>query len=152
MRKILFLFIFILTCLNVNSQVNVSKFKNVDVDKLIESIIHVESKGKNHAVSKDGSCVGPLQIRKIVVDDCNEYLKMKKSNKRYSYKDRYNKNKSIEMFLLIQERYKSTNRKKSKTNLEHMIRLWNGGCYYSIKKTQKYFEKVLKQYKNNKVN
>ena len=81
--------------------------ENYNMEKLIKAIIHVESNGNIAEVSSDGECVGILQIKKIVVDDCNEYLKMKGKNKRFTYNDRLNKEKSIEMFYLIQERYKN---------------------------------------------
>lgn len=112
-----------------------SKF---DWSNVIEAIIQVESKGNTRAVSKDGSCVGILQIKKILVDDCNEYLKMKKSKKRFSYNDRYSKEKSIEMFYLIQERYNKTN------DIEKAIRMWNGGPKYKATKTSKYYKEVTK--------
>ena len=34
-----------------------------------------------------------MQIKKLVVDDCNEYLKLKGSKKRFTYQDRYDVNK-----------------------------------------------------------
>lgn len=120
--------------------------ENYNMEKLIKAIIHVESSGNIAEVSSDGECVGILQIKKIVVDDCNEYLKMKGKNKRFTYNDRLNKEKSIEMFYLIQERYKNFKRFKSNSDIEHMIRLWNGGCNYSIKKTNLYFKKVMNAY------
>ncbi len=41
------------------------------------------------------------------------------------------------MFLLIQSYYNPTN------NIEKAIRMWNGGFNYSVKRTQKYFERVM---------
>lgn len=115
-----------------------SKF---DWTNVIEAIIQVESKGNTRAVSKDGTCVGVLQIKTVLVRDCNQYLTMKKSKKRFTYKDRYDREKSIEMFLLIQERYNKTN------NVEKAIRMWNGGPYYSVRKTNKYYNKVMAKLK-----
>ena len=113
-----------------------------DWEPVINAIIQVESKGNTNAISKDQKCVGVLQIQKIVVDDCNEYLtNVLKSKQRFNYDDRYDKDKSIEMFILIQKRYNKSN------NIEKAIRLWNGGCGYSIPKTQNYYEKVMKCYK-----
>ena len=102
---------------------------------VMDAIIQVESEGNPKAKSKD--CVGVLQIRSILVRDVNEYLKIKKISKRFSLNDRFNVNKSKEMFILYQERYNPTN------NVEKAIRLWNGGCRYSVSKTEKYYRKVL---------
>lgn len=127
-------------------ELTTTSVENYSMEKLLKAIIHVESKGNIAEVSNDGECVGILQIKKIVVDDCNEYLKMKGSDKRFTYNDRLNKEKSIEMFYLIQERYKNFKRFRSDSNIEHMIRLWNGGCNYSKNKTDLYFKKVIDVY------
>ena len=118
---------------------------NVNMDKLINVLIHVESKGNANAISKNGTCVGALQIKKVVVDDCNLYLKKQK----YKYEDRFNEEKSIEMFKIIQTKYKNFKRHRSDSDLEHMIRLWNGGCNYNIDSTQSYYEKVMNIYYQN---
>ena len=114
----------------------------------MDAIIHVESKGNVNAISKCGKCVGAMQIKTIVVDDCNEYLKMIGSKKRYTYQDRYNLQKSKEMFLLIQKRYNKSN------DIEKGIRIWNGGCgYYKSPKltaqSSAYYYKVIKEYKKS---
>ena len=124
----------------------------INMTNLIEALITVESNGNPYALSKDSTCVGVLQIKEIVVDDCNEYLKIKGINKRYSYEDRYNRNKSIEMFYLIQERYRNFRTERSETYIEHMIRLWNGGCGYYLKSTQSYYEKVISIYTKKQSN
>ena len=114
---------------------------------IINAIIEVESRGDTNVVSKDGACVGPLQIKKIVVDDCNEYLSLylKDKSKRFTYEDRFDMEKSIEMFILIQKRY------NKKNDIETAIRIWNGGCKYSIEKTQGYYNKVINCYKQQRV-
>ena len=116
--------------------------ESYDWSKLIDAIVKVESKGNASAKSKD--CVGILQIRPILVADCNEYLQMKKSKKRYTLADRLSPKKSKEMFALYQKRYNPTN------NVEKAIRLWNGGCGYSISKTEGYYQKVMKHYNGGK--
>jgi hypothetical protein len=126
----------LMASLAVNAQ---KKSESYDWNKVINAIAMVESKGNASAKSKD--CVGLLQIRPVLVNDCNEYLKLKKSNKRYTLKDRLNPNKSKEMFILYQKRYNPTN------NIEKAIRLWNGGCRYSKAKTEKYYRKTLKYLK-----
>lgn len=114
--------------------------KNVSYnwDKVINAISKVESKENPSAVSKD--CVGILQIRPILVKQCNIWLKNQKSSKRYTLKDRYDVGKSKEMFIMIQEHYNPSH------NVEKAIRLWNGGPNYSVKKTNGYYKKVMKYY------
>lgn len=123
-----------------------TKTNEFDWMPIINAIIQIESKGQTNAVSKDGKCVGVLQIQKVVVDDCNEYLKyyLNQSDKKFTYDDRYDKEKSIEMFLLIQKRYNKNN------DIEKGIRIWNGGCRYSVEKTQIYYDKVMKCYNNQR--
>lgn len=146
MRKFIFLFLITLItfCSNISSKTTNGP---VNINLLIESLIAIESNGIENAVSKDSNCIGVLQIKKIIVDDCNEYLLSKGIKKQFNYDDRYNKEKSIEMFHLIQERYRNYKTHRSKTHIEHMIRLWNGGCGYNIKSTQDYYNKVMVVYK-----
>lgn len=108
-------------------------------DKLINAISIVESNKNPKAVS--GDQVGLLQIRPIMVKDCNRILKFQGSSKRYSLKDRLNPKKSKEMFCIYQGYY------NPKRNIEHAIRLWNGGPSYTKKGTQEYYQKVRKVYK-----
>lgn len=110
---------------------------------VIKAIMYIESKNNVNAVSNDGQCVGIMQIKKIVVDDCNEYLKSKGHKTFYSYDDRFSKDKSIEMFLLVQERYKNYKKHRSKNDIEHIIRIWNGGCNYTVAKTDDYYKNVM---------
>ena len=107
-------------------------------DKLMNAIISVESKGDTNA--KRGNSAGILQLTPIAVAQCNKILKEKKSKKRYTLADRFNAEKSKEMFILIQEYYNPQH------NIEKTIRLWNDGRNYSARKTQKYYQKVLKKY------
>ena len=110
-----------------------------DWTPVIDAIIQVESKGNAKAVSKD--CAGVLQIRPVLVEDVNEYLKMKGKSKRFKLSDRFSPEKSKEMFVLYQKRYNPTN------NVEKAIRLWNGGCGYSVEKTNGYLKKVMSHYR-----
>lgn len=137
MKKFLILLFVALFTLNAKSQ----KPTNKEWNELILSIMYVESRFDATAVNANGDCVGIMQITPIVVKDCNEYLKMKGKNKKYTLQDRYNKEKSVEMFNLIQERYNPSR------NIEKAIRIWNGGCRYSVKKTEKYYTNVIKEYK-----
>lgn len=121
--------------------VSIEEYDGMKWDKMIHSIIQVESSGNPSAVSPCKQYVGVLQIHKIVVDDCNEWLSMNGLKKRYSYKDRFNKEKSIEIFNLYQERY---NKEK---DIHRAIRIWNGGCNYKRKKsTERYYHKVMAEF------
>lgn len=125
----------ILTILCLFFALSLSSFSQNYWNKVIEAIIAVESEGNCNA--RNGQCVGPMQISPVCVRECNQILKEKKSTKRYTLADRYNLQKSKEMFLLIQEKHNSTN------NVEKAIRSWNGGPNYTIAKTNKYYKKVL---------
>ena len=102
---------------------------------VMDAIIQVESEGNPNAVS--GNSVGVMQITPILVKDCNDILKKKKSNKRFTLADRYSVAKSKEMFLLIQSHYNPEN------SIEKAIRSWNGGVRYSVRATNRYYQKVM---------
>lgn len=99
---------------------------------VIEAIAKVESGGNPKAVSKNGTYIGLLQISKSLVDDVNSFVGYRK----YSYQDRYDPEKSIEMFILYQKKYNPEN------NIDKAIRIWNGGPRYTIKGTQSYLSRV----------
>lgn len=105
-----------------------------DWSHVMEAIIEVESNGRHDA--ENGTQIGAMQITPILVKDCNRILSQRGEKHRYTLKDRYNVEKSKEMFCLIQSFYNPTN------NVEKAIRSWNGGQNYSTKATQRYFEKV----------
>lgn len=109
-------------------------------DPVMNAIIQVESEGNTRAVS--GNSVGAMQITPVLVAECNNILKARKSKKRYSLKDRFNLAKSKEMFLLMQSVYNVEN------NIEKAIRSWNGGIRYSIRGTQRYYKKVMSHLSN----
>lgn len=108
-----------------------------DWSKVLNAIAYVESKHNPKAVC--GDQVGLLQIRPIMVKDCNRILEKRGSNKRYTLRDRYSASKSREMFVLYQSHY------NPKGNVERAIRLWNGGSGYFVRATQKYYNKVRKE-------
>ena len=112
-----------------------TKTSGVNWNPVMDAIIQVESEGNPNAVS--GNSVGAMQITPILVKDCNEILKKQKSKKRYTMADRYSVAKSKEMFLLIQSHYNPEN------SIEKAIRSWNGGVRYSVRATNKYFQKVM---------
>ena len=104
--------------------------------EVMEAIIVVESNGR--ADAKNGNQIGAMQITPILVRDCNRILQERQQKHRYTLQDRYNVEKSKEMFCLIQSYYNPSN------NVEKAIRSWNGGQNYSVKTTQRYYETVKK--------
>lgn len=110
--------------------------ENFDWEPVIKAIVQVESEGNTRAV-KGNSC-GAMQITPILVAECNNILKKRKIKKRYTLRDRFSLEKSKEMFLLMQSHFNPLN------DIEKAIRSWNGGNKYSVKRTQRYFEKVMK--------
>ena len=86
-----------------------------DWDIFINALIWVESKGDCMAIGTKND-VGVLQITPILVKDVNRILK----EERYILEDRYSRDKSIEMFNIIQDHY----------NPQHdyhlALKIWNG--------------------------
>ena len=102
---------------------------------LIDAIIHVESRGNVRAYNSKEDAVGCLQIRPIMLREVNRLLGYNK----YKLTDRWNKEKSIQMFNVIKEH--TTN-----PTDEKLARNWNGGCNgYKKQSTLKYWHKVKKQ-------
>jgi len=104
-------------------------------ENVMKAIISVESNGNTKA--RKGNSVGAMQITPILVAECNNILRARRSKKRYKLSDRFSLAKSKEMFLLFQQKY------NPKNCIEWAIRSWNGGIHFSISKTQKYFERVM---------
>ena len=135
--KILFLLLMLLNCSTFNV---IAQNTNVDYSRLITAIGTVESKLNDKAVS--GVHAGFLQISKVTVAECNRINKIKGVSKRYTLKDRFNHQKSIEMFNIIQNFY------NKKGDLHYAILLWNEGCSAmdKPKRKTKYYNKVMKVY------
>jgi hypothetical protein len=103
--------------------------------KLIDAIIHVESRGDSTAYNKREDAVGVLQIRPIMLREVNRLLGYDK----YNLEDRWSKAKSIEMFNVIK------NHTTNPTD-EKLARNWNGGWNgYKKQSTLKYWNKVKEQ-------
>lgn len=115
------------------------KESSFDWTPVMNAIIQVESGGNPIAVS--GPSCGAMQITPICVRECNNILEKRKSKKRYTMNDRFDVQKSKEMFLLIQSFFNRAN------DVEHAIRSWNGGQHYSRRATQRYYEKVMRHLK-----
>lgn len=127
---------------NATADSEAVKTENFDWEPVMKAIVQVESEGNTRAV-KGNSC-GAMQITPILVAECNNILKKRNSKKRYTLRDRFSLEKSKEMFLLMQSQFNPLN------NIEKAIRSWNGGNKYSVRRTQRYFEKVMKCLRSQK--
>lgn len=106
---------------------------------VIAAISQVESEGNPKAVSKCGRYVGYLQISQVLVRQCNQIL----GKQVYTYDDRKDKQKSIEMFIIYQEHF------NKEGNIEKAIRLWNSGdirCMSRKAATNGYYRKVMNKF------
>ena len=70
-----------------------------DWDRLVEALIKVESNGNESAVNPSGAS-GVLQLMECYVDEVNRI-----GGTDYTYEDRFDKAKSIEMFNLYNQYY-----------------------------------------------
>ena len=111
-----------------------------EVDDLIQALIQVESRGNDSAIGDrhlGEPSIGVLQLRPIMVREVNRILKKQKSEKRYKLKDRFSREKSIEMFMVWK------NYHHPEGGFETIARNWNGGPRgYKNKRTQHYWAKV----------
>ena len=106
--------------------------RTIPKNNLIDAIIYVESRGDTNAHNISEDAVGCLQIRPIMVREVNRLLAKNDIPKVYTLEDRWNKQKSIEMFNVI--KYNTNN----PTN-EKLARNWNGGWNgYKKQSTLKY--------------
>jgi len=119
----------------------------IEDERLVSALILVESRGNDSAIGDrhlvGNEAVGALQIRPIMVKEVNHILKIQKINKRFTLKDRFERDKSIEMFYI----WKNYHHKDS--DYETIARNWNGGPKgYKLDRTVKYWNKVEKQLNN----
>ena len=87
---------------------------------LLSAIMFVESSYNDSAYNSYEDAVGCLQIRKTMVDDVNRILRRQKSDVRFTYDDRWLRNRSIKMFDIYCKYY-------GLTTAEEIARCWNGG-------------------------
>lgn len=118
------------------------KIKKLDVENdLIPAMIQVESMGNDSAIGDrhlvGNEAVGALQIRPIMLREVNRILKLQKSKKRFKRKDRFSREKSIEMFLIWKNYHHPDG------GFETIARNWNGGPRgYKNKRTEYYWAKI----------
>jgi len=104
---------------------------------IIDAIIHVESSNNDSAYHKGEDAVGCLQIRQCMVNDVNRILKRHGKIKRYAYNDRWDRDKSIEMFNIYVNYY-------GLESAEDIARCWNGGPRGSNKENTVYYWNKVK--------
>ena len=108
-------------------------------EQVLHAIISVESNGRDNAHRVKEDAVGCLQIRRTMVRDVNRILRRNGSSKRYRYKDRWNRQLSIEMFDIYCKHY-------NLITPEEKARCWNGGPKGLQKlSTKRYWEKVKRR-------
>ena len=119
----------------------------LDVDPLIQAMIMVESEGNDSAYHKREKAAGCLQIRPIMVREVNRILGIQKSELEYTLEDRWSREKSIEMFHIVNG-YHNKN-----STYEEIARAWNGGPNW-IKKslTKRYWKRVQRELKKQQKN
>jgi hypothetical protein len=110
---------------------------------LINALIYVESHGQDSAIGDthlEKPSIGALQIRPIMVREANRILKIQGLPKQFKLKDRFNRQKSIDMFIV----WKNFHHKDHSD--EVTSRCWNGGPRgWKNKRTLKYWVKVQNQ-------
>lgn len=113
------------------------------IDSLVEALIFVESRGKEDAVGDThlgAPSIGVLQIRPIMVREVNRILKKKGAKMRFKLQDRFDRGKSIWMFMIWKDYHHPTD------GFEKIARNWNGGPNgYRFKRTEPYWAKVKKE-------
>lgn len=119
---------------------NFNTMSNDELDKLIAALIQVESGGNDSVVGDTHLAeysIGVLQIRPVMVNEVNRILRINNIDYAFTLDDRYNREKSIQMFHIWRE-YHHKN-----SSFEKIARNWNGGTYgYKKKVTVKYWYKV----------
>ena len=104
---------------------------------IIDALIYVESRGNDSAYNSSEDAVGCLQIRPIMVREVNRILKKTGQDERYDMEDRWDREKSLDMFHIWRE-YHHPN-----STDEVIARNWNGGPNgFNKESTLKYWKKV----------
>ena len=139
--------------LNVSYEETIIELEPKNIQPIIEdgdlltALIFVESRGNDSAIGDrhlvGNEAVGALQIRPIMVREVNRICKIIGSHQRFALKDRFDRDKSVHMFLI----WKEFHHKDSSP--EKIARNWNGGPKgYKKNRTVKYWNKIEKQLNN----
>ena len=112
-------------------------------EDFIEAVIYIESRGNVKAYNEQEKAVGCLQIRPIMLREVNRVLKRDKSKLRFTLEDRWDREKSIDIFHIIAEQTKCCENISKLDFFETVARRWNGGRRGDRKKATKiYWERV----------
>ena len=110
-----------------------------ETNHLLSALMFVESGFDDSAYVKSEDAVGVLQIRKTMVDDVNRILKRQKKDHRFTYDDRWSRNKSIQMFDIYCMHY-------GLSTAEEVARCWNGGPRGMDKEATVYYWNKVQDY------
>ena len=88
-------------------------------DIFIEAVIWKESRGNETCIGDNGNAVGVLQIHPIMVREANRILSMKGKDAVYVYDDRYSREKSIEIFKIVQDYHNKSH------DFDRALQIWN---------------------------
>jgi hypothetical protein len=103
------------------------------LNRLVASMIQVESRGNECAYNGREDAVGCLQIRPIMVREVNRLL----GSELYTMNDRWDCDKSVDMLMVIVEKHHKD------LDYESIARCWNGGPRGMSKvSTESYWMKV----------
>lgn len=89
-------------------EVNIEVGTTDNWDKFIEAVIWKESRGVEDCIGDSGKAVGVLQIHPIMVREANRILEINGESHRYEYDDRYSREKSIEIFKIVQDHHNAS--------------------------------------------
>lgn len=127
---------------NVEVEITVKK-PTYQITDLVNALIQVESRGRDHITGDhhlgQNFAAGALQIRPIMLKEINRILKLQKKSKRFKLSDRFDRQKSIEMFHIWREYHHQD------SSFEKIVRNWNGGPRGYLKEsTQHHWHKTQK--------
>ena len=117
----------------------------INWNHFVSAVIYIESRGDSLAYNTKEKAVGVLQIRPIMLREVNRVLRKNKVPGKYVLQDRYNRQKSIEMFDIMAEQVNQDGLSQMQF-FEIVARRRNGGRRGDKKKaTIKYWERIKNQ-------
>lgn len=115
-------------------------------DEFVSAVIYVESRGNDSAYNTKEDAAGCLQIRPIMVREVNRKLRKWNAPIRYTLEDRWDREKSIEMFDIMAEQIPCCEGQEFMEFAEVVARKWNGGGRGHLKEsTLIYWERIKNQ-------
>jgi hypothetical protein len=115
-------------------------------DDFVNAVIYVESRGCDDAYNIEEQAAGCLQIRPIMVREVNRTLRKWNAPFRYTLDDRWDRQKSIEMFEIMAEQIPCCEDQEFMEFAEVVARKWNGGGRGHLREsTLPYWERIKNQ-------